>query len=80
MHKDDVDLARRLFATALAKLEDATYIACRGQPAGITPAIIRREAKALGIVAQDLAALSGAILALTHRIDTTVTSRRKKSR
>ena len=79
MHKDDIDLARRLFAMALAKLEDATYIASRGQPTSITPAIISREAKALGIVAQDLAALSGAILALTHGIDTTVISRRKKS-
>ncbi|MDP1587774.1 MAG: hypothetical protein Q8M07_08540 [Prosthecobacter sp.] len=79
MHKDDTDLARRLFATALAKLEDATHIACRGQSADITPPIISREAKALEIVAQDLAALSGAILALTHGIDTTVISRRKKS-
>lgn len=79
MHKDDIDLARRLFATVLAKLEDATYIACRGQPADITTAVISREAKALSIAAQDLAALSGAILALTHGIDTTVISRRKKS-
>jgi len=80
MPEDDIALARRLFAVALGKLEDATCIACRGQPADVTAAIIRREAEALKVVAQDLGALSGAILALEHRIDTTATSRRKKSR
>lgn len=80
MHKDDIDLARRLFATALAKLEDATYIACRGQPTDITPALIRREAEALGLITHDVVAIAEAILALTHHVDTKEAGRRKKSR
>jgi hypothetical protein len=80
MHKDDINLARKLFATALAKLEDATIVASRGQPADITKAIIRREASALRAVAWDLAAIADTALALTHRIDTKSFSMHKKAR
>jgi hypothetical protein len=76
MDKSDFELAHHLFALALAKLEDATFIANRGQGQTTFPAIVR-EARQLSDVAQDLEAISGAIMALTHSIDT-VTPRRSK--
>jgi len=80
MHRDEIDLARRLFAAALAKLEDATAIACRGQPADVTQSTIRREAKMLQAVALDLGVIAGATLALTNRIDTRAAPQTIKTR
>jgi hypothetical protein len=77
VHKDESDLARRLFATAMAKLEDATHIAARGQSAQITAGVIRREAAALREVARDLVTIADTAVALTHRIDTRLPPQRK---
>lgn len=80
MHQDDTNLARQLFAAAMAKLEDATIIAARGQSASITSTRVAREAQNLRIVAQDVAAIAEATLALTHHIDTNLQTPLRKRR
>ena len=57
------ELVNRLFATALAQLEDATAIATAGQSARSSLRLLGRNAAALRSAAREIVAVAAAVIA-----------------
>ncbi len=66
MSDDYRELARRLFATATAMLEDATEVSISGQSQRLIPAKLADHGRRLQTAARDVAAVAEAAIVIAH--------------